>query len=91
MWTAGLLDEVAGLIPAGLGVTARRAIGYAQAIGQLEGELTEAEAIEETIALTRRYARRQVSWFRRYAGAHWLDHDNPDLLETTVGLAIGKN
>jgi len=91
MWAAGLLDEVARLVPAGLGVTAWRAIGYAQAIGQLEAQLTEAEAIEDTIALTRRYARRQVSWFRRYAGAHWLDYDDPDLRETALGLAIGKN
>lgn len=73
MWEAGLLDEVTGLRERGLerGVTARRAIGYAQALGQLEGRLTRAEAIAETQALTRRYARRQVSWFRRYSGLEW--------------------
>jgi tRNA dimethylallyltransferase len=71
MWARGMLDEVHGLIPQGIerGVTARRAIGYAQALAQLEGALTEAEAIEETQSLTRRYARRQVSWFKRYANA----------------------
>jgi tRNA dimethylallyltransferase len=71
MWAGGMLDEVRGLIPQGIeqGVTARRAIGYAQALAQLEGALTEAEAIEETQSLTRRYARRQVSWFKRYADA----------------------
>ncbi|MFT4259757.1 tRNA (adenosine(37)-N6)-dimethylallyltransferase MiaA [Microbacterium sp.] len=70
MWQAGLLDEVAALRKHGLeqGVTASRAIGYAQALGQLDGRLTEAEAIAETQALTRRYARRQVSWFKRYPG-----------------------
>jgi tRNA dimethylallyltransferase len=74
MWADGILDEVRGLIPAGIeqGVTARRAIGYAQALGQLAGELTEAEAIAETQALTRRYARRQVSWFKRYADVQWV-------------------
>ena len=75
MWRAGLLDEVAALRDAGLerGVTARRAIGYAQALAQLQGTMTEAEAIAETQALTRRYARRQVSWFRRYAGTTWVE------------------
>ena len=75
MWADGLVDEVSRLREQGLehGVTARRAIGYAQALAQLKGEATEAEAIAETQALTRRYARRQVSWFRRYAGVLWTD------------------
>jgi len=82
MWAEGLVDEVARLLPAGLadGVTASRAIGYAQAARQLAGELSEAEAVEETRALTRRYARRQVSWFGRYADAVRLDARDPDLL-----------
>lgn len=75
MWADGLLDEVAALRGQGLehGVTARRAIGYAQALAQLTGESTQDEAIAETQALTRRYARRQVSWFRRYDGILWTD------------------
>lgn len=75
MWAAGLLGEVETLIAAGIerGKTASRAIGYAQALAQLRGELTEAEAIAQTQALTRRYARRQVSWFKRYPGVQWLD------------------
>ncbi len=74
MWARGLLDEVEALRPQGLerGTTARRAIGYAQALAQLAGEVDRAEAIAQTQALTRRYARRQVSWFRRYADVHWL-------------------
>ncbi|MEC5150360.1 tRNA dimethylallyltransferase [Cryobacterium psychrotolerans] len=80
MWAGGLLDEVRGLIPAGLetGVTASRAIGYAQALGQLSGRLSQAEAIEQTQQLTRRYARRQVSWFKRSQDTHWIDYDAPD-------------
>ncbi len=76
MWETGLLDEVARLKDAGLesGVTARRAIGYSQALAQLEGAMTEEEAIAETQALTRRYARRQVSWFKRYPRLTWLEH-----------------
>jgi len=79
MWAAGLVDEVRSLLPLGLerGVTASRAIGYAQAIAQLRGELGEADAIESTAALTRKYARRQVSWFRRSARTHWLEAGEP--------------
>jgi tRNA dimethylallyltransferase len=75
MWANGILDETAVLRERGLeeGVTARRAIGYAQALAQLAGEKTEAEAIAETQALTRRYARRQVSWFKRYGGVRWVE------------------
>lgn len=75
MWEAGLVDEVAGLRRNGLerGITASRAIGYAQALGQFDGVLSEAEAIAQTQALTRRYARRQVSWFKRYPELEWWD------------------
>lgn len=67
MWADGLLDEVAGLLQLGLddGVTARKAIGYAQAAAQLRGEMSQAEAIAATQQLTRTYARRQVNWFGR--------------------------
>ncbi|PRA83195.1 tRNA (adenosine(37)-N6)-dimethylallyltransferase MiaA [Microbacterium sp. MYb66] len=73
MWEAGLVDEVADLRQKGLerGATAPKAIGYAQALAQLDGILTEADAIAQTQALTRRYARRQVSWFKRYAELEW--------------------
>lgn len=75
MWADGLVDEVAALRAKGLqdGVTARRAIGYAQALAQLTGDLSEKQAIAETQALTRRYARRQVSWFKRYDAIRWVD------------------
>lgn len=73
MWAGGLLEEVRGLESQAWGVTAARAIGYAQARAQLAGELPEAEAIEQASALTRRYARRQVGWFRRYPIRQWFD------------------
>ncbi|MBM7830934.1 tRNA dimethylallyltransferase [Agromyces cerinus] len=78
MWRDGLVDEVRGLIPAGIeqGVTARRAIGYAQALGEITGRLARAEAIAETQQLTRTYARRQVSWFKRYREAVMIDADD---------------
>ncbi len=80
----GLLDEVRALRPSGLGITASRAIGYAQAIAQLDGELDEPEAIEQTASLTRRLARRQVGWFRTsYRRRTWFDADDPDLVDAT--------
>ena len=78
MWEAGILTEVRELGPERMGITAARAIGYAQAISQLAGSTSEAEAIEQTAVLTRRYARRQVGWFRRYPVARWLASDDPE-------------
>ncbi|GAA3890434.1 tRNA (adenosine(37)-N6)-dimethylallyltransferase MiaA [Leifsonia kafniensis] len=88
MWASGLLGEVEQLIPAGLehGVTASRAIGYAQALGQLHGTLTEAEAIEQTQQLTRRYARRQVSWFKRGVDTRWIESASADRVEQALHL-----
>jgi tRNA dimethylallyltransferase len=79
MWRDGLLDETAELVAQGLrdDTTAGKAIGYAQAAAQLRGELTRAEAISRAQALTRKYARRQVSWFRRYDSALRLDATAP--------------
>ena len=75
MWENGLLGEVRDLVPLGIerGKTASHAIGYQQALAQLREELSERQAIEETQALTRRYARRQVSWFKRYTDVQWFD------------------
>ncbi|MFP1601982.1 tRNA (adenosine(37)-N6)-dimethylallyltransferase MiaA [Microbacterium sp. 2216-1] len=75
MWRDGMLQEVEALRERGLerGATAARAIGYAQALAQVRGEKSEADAIAETQALTRRYARRQVSWFKRYPDIEWLE------------------
>ena len=86
MWEDGLLTEVQSLIPLGIeqGITARRAIGYAQALAELSGEMTRAEAIEETQAITRRYARRQVSWFKRYADLLWLPAGNSNNVSRVI-------
>ena len=75
MWRAGLLGEVEDLLRVGLrdGFTASRAIGYAQAIGVIDGHLTEPEAVAETAQATRRYVRRQESWFRSDPRIRWVD------------------
>lgn len=78
MWEQGLVDEVRGLVPRGLeqGVTARKAIGYAQALAELHGRMSRADAMAETRQLTRTYARRQVGWFARYRDATTIDADD---------------
>ncbi|WP_242902582.1 tRNA (adenosine(37)-N6)-dimethylallyltransferase MiaA [Actinomadura terrae] len=88
MWDAGLVDEVRGLERQGLrdGLTAGRALGYAQVLQFLAGECTEEEAKAETVRTTRRFARRQESWFRRDPRVHWLPYDAPDLLERALRL-----
>ncbi|MGW1377938.1 tRNA (adenosine(37)-N6)-dimethylallyltransferase MiaA [Streptomyces sp. NPDC002446] len=74
MWEAGLVDEVRRLEGEGLreGRTASRALGYQQVLTQLAGECTEQEARDETVRATKRFARRQDSWFRRDPRVHWL-------------------
>jgi tRNA dimethylallyltransferase len=84
MWAAGLLDEVRGLDGLREGRTAGRALGYQQALAQLDGELTEREAIEETVRATRRFVRRQRSWFRRDPRITWLDGASPTLTEDAL-------
>lgn len=73
----GLLDEIRALRERGLerGLTARRAIGYAQGLAVLDGTLTCEQAVRDTIAGTRRLVRKQDTWFRRDARVHWLDAD----------------
>ncbi len=82
MWTLGLVDEVRGLRSAGLadGLTASRALGYQQVLRALAGEYGLDEARAETVRATRRFARRQRSWFRRDPRIHWLDGASPALL-----------
>lgn len=93
MWADGLVDEVAGLVGEGLraGRTARTAIGYSQALAQLDGELTAAEAIAATTMATRRFVRRQESWFRPDARITWLDASTPDLLDQALAVVAAAN
>ena len=74
MWEQGLVAEVEKLMGAGItkGVTAQRALGYAQVIAQIEGKVTEEEAKEETKRATRQYARRQETWFSRDERITWI-------------------
>ncbi|UNO39596.1 tRNA (adenosine(37)-N6)-dimethylallyltransferase MiaA [Streptomyces sp. MST-110588] len=89
MWDEGLVEEVRRLEGAGLreGRTASRALGYQQVLAQLAGECTEQEAREETVRATKRFARRQDSWFRRDPRVHWLS-GAADRREELTGLAL---
>jgi tRNA dimethylallyltransferase len=88
MWQAGFEAEVKALLHRGLrdGRTASRALGYQQMLRHLDGELTLAEARDETVKATRRFARRQESWFRRDPRVHWLDAGQPP--ETLLAEAL---
>lgn len=92
MWEEGLPEEVRGLVEKGLrgGRTASRAVGYAQALRQLDGDLDQDEAIEDTVAATRRLARRQERWFGPDPRITWLEHDAPDLLDRALAVARGQ-
>lgn len=88
MWIDGLVEEAGRLRVQGLGATASRAIGYSQALEHLAGALTAKEAIEQTQILTRKYARRQVGWFRRYPATTWLESNRDDLVKATRQLLL---
>src|SRR5262245_23400684 len=88
MWSAGLADEVRGLIPLGLrdGRTASRALGYQQMLAYLDGACTLGEAAADTIRATRRFVRRQRTWFHRDPRIGWLDATSPDLVAAAEAL-----
>jgi tRNA dimethylallyltransferase len=83
MFDVGLVDEVRGLLEIGLarGRTARTAIGYREVTAYLAGETTLDQAIEETTRATRRFSRRQDSWFRKDPRVVWVGWDDPARLD----------
>ncbi|MEV6298775.1 tRNA (adenosine(37)-N6)-dimethylallyltransferase MiaA [Actinoplanes sp. NPDC051861] len=87
MWSAGLIDEVRGLDGIRDGLTASRALGYQQALAQIDGTLSEEEAKADTVRGTRRFVRRQRSWFRRDPAVTWLDGAAPTLVADALALA----
>jgi len=88
MWEAGLVGEVRALEKVGLreGRTASRALGYQQVLAALAGECTDQEARAETVRATKRFARRQDSWFRRDQRVHWLTARGKELAEQALAL-----
>ena len=87
MFEDGFVDEVKSLEKnLRLGKTAFRALGYSQVLSLLSGEISEDEAITLTINATKKFARRQLSWFRRDPLIHWLDATSPDLFAQSLRL-----
>ncbi|WP_311523092.1 tRNA (adenosine(37)-N6)-dimethylallyltransferase MiaA [uncultured Corynebacterium sp.] len=86
MFEQGLIDETRALVTDGLvrNSTAGRAIGYAQVLAMFDGELTEEEALEQTITGTRRYVRRQRSWFNRDPRTVWLDAADSNVVDLAL-------
>jgi tRNA dimethylallyltransferase len=86
MFTAGLVAEVERLLADGLaeGRTASRAIGYREVASYLAGEITLDEARQRTVTATRRFARRQDSWFRKDPRVTWLRYDDPCLVDRAL-------
>jgi tRNA dimethylallyltransferase len=89
MWNCGLVDEVRRLEGDGLrtGRTASRALGYQQALAELDGVLTDTQARADTTRATRRFVRRQRSWFRRDPRTVWLDGASPALVADALAAA----
>ena len=87
MFEDGFVDEVKSLEKnLRIGKTAFRALGYSQVLSHLSGEISEDEAITLTINATKKFARRQLSWFRRDPLIHWLDATSPDLFAQSLRL-----
>ena len=87
MFEDGFVDEVKSIEKnLRLGKTAFRALGYSQVLSLLSGEISEDEAITLTINATKKFARRQLSWFRRDPLIHWLDATSPDLFAQSLRL-----
>jgi tRNA dimethylallyltransferase len=86
MFDDGLIVEVERLLEAGLdeGRTAREAIGYRQVAAYLRGELSLAQAREQTVVATRRFARRQDAWFRKDPRITWVRWDDPGRLDAAL-------
>ena len=93
MWDHGWVDEVTRLLDVGLaeGKTASRAIGYAQIQRHLAGELTAAQAKEETTIRTRQFARRQDTWFRRDPRIRWIDGSAADPEQNLAAALVALN
>ncbi len=86
MWQLGLVSEVRDLAARGLreGRTASRALGYAQVLRFLDGDWNEAEAAAQTVQATRRFVRRQESWFRRDPRVRWLPGPGQDAADLAL-------
>lgn len=89
MFAGGLVEEVRRLAaaPGGIGRAARQALGYKEVLAHLAGRATAEEALVEVKKRTRRFARRQMAWFRRFPGIRWLPCDDGTTAEALAARA----
>lgn len=80
MLEQGLVEEIRGLLAEGIPerTTAMQAIGYKEFVDALDGRCTIEEAADQVCQSSRRYAKRQLTWFRRNKAIHWLIRDTGD-------------
>ncbi len=90
---SGLVDEVKRLVVAGLreSLTSRQALGYAQLLDHLDGKISLEESILEIKRRTRRFARRQLSWFKADPRVRWFESDRVGAKEFLVQALIGAS
>jgi tRNA dimethylallyltransferase len=91
MWDEGLVEETLALAAQGMGRTAARAVGYAEVLAMVRGELDEAGARDAVVASTRRLARKQMTWFGRDPRIHWLDARDPDLVDRALAVVAAAD
>lgn len=98
MFEQGLVNEVSSLLDRGFreGITAPQAIGYKEVVSALDGNISMDEAVEAIKAATKRYAKRQRTWFRKDKRIHWINADAlnfDDMLAESLSLiaTIGAN
>ena len=89
MLEMGLIDEIKALLASGIPprCTAMQAIGYKEFVAALNGECTMEEAADQVRMFSRRYAKRQLTWFRRNKDIHWLIRDNHQSSEEILEMA----
>ncbi|HEX8509167.1 MAG TPA: tRNA dimethylallyltransferase, partial [Propionibacteriaceae bacterium] len=92
MWEAGFVEEVRRLADRGLrdGLTASRALGYRQILQLLDGAVDEAQARHLTVVGTRKFARRQDSWFRKDERVAWLPATAADVAELAFAVSAAS-
>jgi tRNA dimethylallyltransferase len=91
MFRRGLIEEVRQILASGVAATAKpfESLGYKQALDLLQGRVAYSETVASTQAETRRYAKRQMTWFRREAGVRWFaGFGNDSMLQDTVLLHV---
>ncbi|GAA2728494.1 tRNA (adenosine(37)-N6)-dimethylallyltransferase MiaA [Cellulomonas aerilata] len=91
MWDEGLVEETLGLTVHGMSRTAARAVGYAEVLALVRGELDEQAARDAVVAGTRRLARKQMTWFGRDPRIHWLDARDGDLVAHALAVVAAAD